>query len=46
MSIPVGPPLAQELYLVQKQNGQMRQTAVLDVRFVPMTGEAAKPRER
>jgi protein-L-isoaspartate(D-aspartate) O-methyltransferase len=42
MIIPVGPPLAQELYLVQKQNGQMRQTAVLDVRFVPMTGEAAR----
>jgi protein-L-isoaspartate(D-aspartate) O-methyltransferase len=46
MIIPVGPPLAQELYLVQKQNGQMRQTAVLDVRFVPMTGEAAKPHGR
>ena len=36
MVIPVGPPLAQELYIVQKVNGQLRQTALLDVRFVPM----------
>jgi protein-L-isoaspartate(D-aspartate) O-methyltransferase len=46
MVIPVGPPLAQELYVVQKQNGQLRQAALIDVRFVPMTGDAAKPRER
>ncbi|HJT81114.1 MAG TPA: protein-L-isoaspartate(D-aspartate) O-methyltransferase [Chthoniobacterales bacterium] len=39
MVIPVGPRLAQELYIVQKQNGQMRQTALIDVRFVPMTGD-------
>ena len=39
MIIPVGPELAQELYLVVKENGQMRQAAILDVRFVPMTRE-------
>lgn len=42
MVIPVGPRLAQELYVVQKQNGQMRQTALIDVRFVPMTGDATR----
>ena len=42
MIIPVGPRLAQELYLLEKQNGQVRQTAVLEVRFVPMTREEAK----
>jgi protein-L-isoaspartate(D-aspartate) O-methyltransferase len=36
MVIPVGPELAQELYVVQKANGQLRQSALLDVRFVPM----------
>jgi len=41
MIIPVGPTLAQELYLLEKRNGQVRQSAVLDVRFVPMTREAA-----
>lgn len=42
MIIPVGPRFAQELYLLEKRNGQVRQTAVLEVRFVPMTREAAK----
>lgn len=42
MIIPVGPRLAQELYVLEKRDGQVRQTAVLDVRFVPMTREAAK----
>lgn len=42
MVIPVGPRLAQELYVVQKQNGQMRQAALIDVRFVPMTGDAQR----
>ena len=37
MVIPVGPRLAQELYVLTKSNGQLRQTALLDVRFVPMT---------
>jgi protein-L-isoaspartate(D-aspartate) O-methyltransferase len=41
MLIPVGPHLAQELYVVQKQNGQMRRAALIDVRFVPMTRDAA-----
>jgi protein-L-isoaspartate(D-aspartate) O-methyltransferase len=38
MIIPVGPLYAQNLYLLRKQNGQIRQEAVLAVRFVPMTG--------
>jgi protein-L-isoaspartate(D-aspartate) O-methyltransferase len=42
MIIPVGPRLAQELYLLEKQNGQLRQGAVLEVRFVPMMGAAEK----
>ena len=37
MVIPVGPRLAQELYVLTKVNGRLRQTALLDVRFVPMT---------
>ena len=43
MVIPVGPHLAQELYVVHKENGQLRQAALLDVRFVPMTRESARP---
>lgn len=46
MVIPVGPPLAQELYVLNKSNGQLRQSALLDVRFVPMQREAAKPAEK
>jgi protein-L-isoaspartate(D-aspartate) O-methyltransferase len=42
MIIPVGPRLAQQLYLLEKRNGQVRQTSVLEVRFVPMTREASK----
>jgi protein-L-isoaspartate(D-aspartate) O-methyltransferase len=42
MIIPVGNRLAQELYLLEKANGGMRQSAVLPVRFVPMGGEAQK----
>jgi protein-L-isoaspartate(D-aspartate) O-methyltransferase len=37
MIIPVGPRLAQQLYLMEKQSGHLRQAAVMDVRFVPMT---------
>jgi protein-L-isoaspartate(D-aspartate) O-methyltransferase len=44
MVIPVGGPGEQELYLLEKENGQLRQRAVEPVRFVPMTGEAAKPK--
>ncbi len=42
MTIPVGPRLAQELYLLMKRNGRMQQAAIVDVRFVPMT----RPRNR
>ncbi len=42
--IPVGEAGAQELYLLEKKDGQLRQRAVLPVRFVPMTGEAGQPR--
>ena len=36
MVIPVGPPAAQELYVLNKSNGQLRQSVLIDVRFVPM----------
>jgi protein-L-isoaspartate(D-aspartate) O-methyltransferase len=39
MIIPVGPPQDQELYVLEKQGGKVRQRAVLSVRFVPMTGQ-------
>lgn len=42
MIIPVGDRGVQELVLLQKQNGELNQKAVLPVRFVPMTGEAAQ----
>jgi protein-L-isoaspartate(D-aspartate) O-methyltransferase len=42
MIIPVGPTGDQELYLLEKENGQLRQRSVTPVRFVPMTGEAQK----
>jgi protein-L-isoaspartate(D-aspartate) O-methyltransferase len=42
MIIPVGNYLAQELYLLEKRNGQLREEAILPVRFVPMGGEAQK----
>jgi protein-L-isoaspartate(D-aspartate) O-methyltransferase len=42
MIIPVGGPGHQELYLLEKEKGEMRQRAVSPVRFVPMTGEARK----
>ena len=43
MVIPVGPAgETQELYVMHKTQGQVKQTAVLPVRFVPMTGEAAR----
>jgi protein-L-isoaspartate(D-aspartate) O-methyltransferase len=44
MIIPVGNRFAQELYLLEKKNGQLKESAVLPVRFVPMTGEAEKPK--
>jgi protein-L-isoaspartate(D-aspartate) O-methyltransferase len=42
MIIPVGARLAQELYLFEKRNGQLRERAILPVRFVPMAREATK----
>lgn len=42
MIIPVGGRGEQELYLLEKEKGQMRQRGVSPVRFVPMTGEARK----
>jgi len=45
MIIPVGGFGDQELYLLEKKNGQLQRRAVLPVRFVPMVGEAAKPKQ-
>ena len=42
MVIPVGDRFAQQLYLLEKKNGQLKQSATLPVRFVPMTSEADK----
>jgi protein-L-isoaspartate(D-aspartate) O-methyltransferase len=44
MVIPVGERFAQQLYLLEKKNGQLKQSATLPVRFVPMTSETAKPK--
>ena len=44
MVIPVGERFAQQLYLLEKKNGQLKQSATLPVRFVPMTSEAAQPK--
>src|SRR6266568_9026620 len=42
MVIPVGIGLDQQLFLLEKKEGQMAERAILPVRFVPMAGEAAK----
>ena len=42
MIVPVGTGIDQQLFLLEKKNGQLAQTAILPVRFVPMIGEAAK----
>jgi len=42
MVIPVGDYFAQQLYLLEKKNGQLKQSATLPVRFVPMTSEPGK----
>ena len=44
MIIPVGDRFAQELYLLEKKNGQLKESVTLPVRFVPMAGEAQKPK--
>src|SRR5436190_15435502 len=46
MVIPVGDRFAQQLYLLEKKNGQLKQSATLPVRFVPMTSEAEKKSEK
>jgi protein-L-isoaspartate(D-aspartate) O-methyltransferase len=43
--IPVGSAGEQELFLLEKRDGRLTQTAVSPVRFVPMTGEAEQKRE-
>jgi protein-L-isoaspartate(D-aspartate) O-methyltransferase len=44
MIIPVGGRFAQELYLLEKKNGQLKESVTLPVRFVPMVGETPKVR--
>src|SRR4030095_12902496 len=44
MIIPVGGFGDQELYLLEKKNGQLQRRAVLPVRFVPMPGRATRRR--
>lgn len=40
MVIPVGERFAQQLYLLEKKNGQLQESVTLPVRFVPMLREA------
>jgi protein-L-isoaspartate(D-aspartate) O-methyltransferase len=40
MIVPVGTGLDQQLFLLEKKAGQLVETAILPVRFVPMIGEA------
>ena len=40
MIIPVGKTFAQELYLLEKRGGVVKQTAVIPVKFVPLTRDA------
>jgi protein-L-isoaspartate O-methyltransferase len=42
MVIPVGERFAQQLYLLEKKNGQLKESATLPVRFVPMLREGQK----
>jgi protein-L-isoaspartate(D-aspartate) O-methyltransferase len=42
MVIPVGERFAQQLYLLEKKNAQLKESATLPVRFVPMTSEPQK----
>jgi len=41
MLVPVGNGMDQQLYLLEKKDGQLVQTVILPVRFVPMSGAAA-----
>jgi protein-L-isoaspartate(D-aspartate) O-methyltransferase len=45
MIIPVSGPSDQSLYLLEKKAGKVQRRDVLPVRFVPMTGEARKPKQ-
>jgi len=45
MIIPVGAKFAQELYLLEKKDGRLEQSAVLPVRFVPMAGQGGEKPE-
>ena len=40
MLVPVGEAQAQELYLLEKENGELKRRAILPVVFVPMKGES------
>ena len=42
MVIPVGERFAQQLYLLEKKSGQLKESATLPVRFVPMQRESRK----
>lgn len=42
MIIPVGESTAQRLYLLEKRNGQVKQTADIPVKFVPLTRDAGE----
>jgi protein-L-isoaspartate(D-aspartate) O-methyltransferase len=42
MVIPVGERFAQQLYLLEKKSGQLKESATLPVRFVPMLREGQK----
>ena len=42
MVIPVGEQFAQQLYLLEKKSGQLKESATLPVRFVPMQRESRK----
>ena len=42
MVIPVGDRFSQELYLLEKKNGQLKESVTLPVRFVPMQREPEK----
>jgi protein-L-isoaspartate(D-aspartate) O-methyltransferase len=44
MIVPVGDRFAQQLYLLEKKNGQLKESVTLPVRFVPMSGEATRPK--
>jgi len=45
MIVPVGTGLDQQLFLMEKKDGQLAQTAILPVRFVPMIGEITKKQQ-